>query len=356
LAERKEIEVVAAVRSDPAITQAEIVALVRGEGTRAHTAALRAGGGLTLKQAFDRCLKSPTVWGRIKAYGEYVRNCKALEDAMGANKQLASVSPQDIKDYTNAMLAKGAAPATINRHLACLRRMFNVALGADDNAWPDAPKVFPKVKQLKERGARQYFMSPDDEARIFNAVLAMDDVRPGVQGGPPRKRDAYRYHALFMVLVESGLRLNEALGLLREEAVMPRGSKIGMFELFRPEVLKTGRVRSVPMTEKCRQVLEGCMEIKGGPFADLTDRRAQDIWTRAKKAAGITHRDAVIHCLRHTCASRLLESGQDLKVVQEWLGHSSIETTAGYAHLATSMLTRAASGLTRLRSEATAEA
>jgi site-specific recombinase XerD len=110
------------------------------------------------------------------------------------------------------------------------------------------------------------------------------------------------------------------------------------------------------VTEKCRQIIESCRGIHGGPFADLNDRRAQDIFTRAKKKAGIKHKDAVIHSLRHTCASRLLKSGINLAVVQKWFGHSTIVTTQGYLHLDTSQLTDAASGLTRLRDEAATEA
>ena len=44
--------------------------------------------------------------------------------------------------------------------------------------------------------------------------------------------------------------------------------------------------------------------------------------------------DFVPHCLRHTCASRLVQKGVHLQVVQQWLGHRAIQTTLRYAHLA----------------------
>jgi integrase len=122
-----------------------------------------------------------------------------------------------------------------------------------------------------------------------------------------------------------------------------------MIELFRPEVLKTGKPRSVPMTPTCRKVFEECKKVPGGPFADLNKRRAQELWTRAKKKAGIKHRDCVVHCLRHTCASRLLRAGVDIKVVKEWLGHSDLKTTDIYTHLETRQLSAAASALSKLR-------
>jgi len=51
----------------------------------------------------------------------------------------------------------------------------------------------------------------------------------------------------------------------------------------------------------------------------------------------------VLHALRHTCATRLVNKGVDLYVVKEWLGYSSIQVTERYAHLAPSKLVHAAS-------------
>lgn len=52
-----------------------------------------------------------------------------------------------------------------------------------------------------------------------------------------------------------------------------------------------------------------------------------------------------MHALRHTCASRLVNKGIDLYVVKEWLGHSSIQVTEKYAHLAPHKLSHAATVL-----------
>ena len=56
-------------------------------------------------------------------------------------------------------------------------------------------------------------------------------------------------------------------------------------------------------------------------------------------------KEFVIHALRHTCASRLVNKGIDLYVVKEWLGHSSIQVTEKYAHLSPKKLAHAAYAL-----------
>ncbi len=51
--------------------------------------------------------------------------------------------------------------------------------------------------------------------------------------------------------------------------------------------------------------------------------------------------DGVAHALRHTCASRLVQRGVGLKVVQQWMGHKRIEVTLRYAHLSPTSLLEA---------------
>ena len=74
------------------------------------------------------------------------------------------------------------------------------------------------------------------------------------------------------------------------------------------------------------------------PGAHLTD--LQPPWQRIRKRAGIE--DVRIHDLRHTFASVAVANGQGLPMIGKLLGHSQVQTTARYAHLAADPVKHAA--------------
>jgi integrase len=76
-----------------------------------------------------------------------------------------------------------------------------------------------------------------------------------------------------------------------------------------------------------------------GPFTKLSQAQFRSIWNDAKAEVGLGADDQVVpHILRHTCASRLVQGGIDIRRVQMWLGHQTLTMTMRYAHLATNDL------------------
>jgi len=64
----------------------------------------------------------------------------------------------------------------------------------------------------------------------------------------------------------------------------------------------------------------------------ITNRSVQAAFYRALERSGI-HKRASVHSLRHSWATHVLEAGVNLRLIQVWLGHSSLVTTSVYTHL-----------------------
>lgn len=225
-------------------------------------------------------------------------------------------------------------------------------------AFPNEVPIPLKFKYLQENSARTFVFSYEQEDRPFTELLKLDSAPPPKQGGKGRKKDAHRHHKLFVVLVECGMRLSEALNIRWSDLMLPNLRKAdpegeieyGLIRLWRAAELKTGRIRTIPITKAWRAALDACLGIPAGPFTDLNKFRASHVWLDAKAKAEIDDGDCVIHSLRHTWATRLLTAFGDIKLVQEWLGHTALVTTSAmYAHVQTSQMVRAAGAINRLR-------
>lgn len=83
------------------------------------------------------------------------------------------------------------------------------------------------------------------------------------------------------------------------------------------------------------------------PGRHLHERSVQKVFQRARDKAGI-HKPATVHTLRHSFATHLLESGTDLRYIQELLGHASSRTTEIYTRVSRRDLARIRSPLDTL--------
>ena len=125
---------------------------------------------------------------------------------------------------------------------------------------------------------------------------------------------------LLIVLVDTGMRLSEALRIDPSKDV-----DSGYIRVWEN---KADHPRSIPMTSRVAQLLS-----EHGGFT-LGKDEVERLWSKARKDVGLDHdKEFVLHALRHTTASRLVAAGQDLRRVQEFMGHKSIQTTLRYAHL-----------------------
>jgi integrase/recombinase XerD len=193
-------------------------------------------------------------------------------------------------------------------------------------------------------------LRPKPEKKL-PAVLSIDEVRQ-VLGCVRRPH----YRACLNTIYVCGLRVSEGARL-----------RVGEIDSSRMQLHinqgKGNKDRRVPLTEHTLEELRTFWATHHNPiwlFPALLHRKIDPLATthmtkrsieRAFKAAlrdsGIT-KEATVHTLRHSWATHLLEVGVSLRLIQIWLGHGSIRSTAKYTHLTRTLETGAADHLNNL--------
>jgi integrase/recombinase XerC len=246
-------------------------------------------------------------------------------------KQLAKITPQDVRAFMAGRRASGIGGRSLMRNLAGARSFarFLERNGKGKVAALAAVRA-PKIgKSL-----------PKPLAAAAAKRMTETDLRAGEEREPwIFARDA----AALALLYGSGLRISEALGLKREDVPAPgAGDAITVLG-------KGSKSRMVPVL---RQVLELIAEYislcpfdlpPNGPLfvgargGTLSPRILQLTMARLRGGLGLPD-SATPHALRHSFATHLLARGGDLRAIQELLGHASLSTTQIYTEVDTARL------------------
>lgn len=200
-------------------------------------------------------------------------------------------------DMRDSMLSEGYSPQTINRRLAVVRRILNMAY--KEWEWIDRP-LGDKVKLLSEKGyARELYLSKD-EVRALVDLIEDENIRN-----------------LVLVAAFTGLRQGELRGLTRDNWQPPYiilGSKT-----------KSKKPRTIPVITELHEVMDAVN------FA-VSEWEIRKHFEAARDA--MKRPDIRFHDLRHTFASWLAADPKiPLTLIRDILGHSSLIVTDKYAHL-----------------------
>ena len=217
-------------------------------------------------------------------------------------------------------------PAMANLVVDTLSHMYALAAG-----WGLVPEGTDPCRSVAKYPARrrERFLTDAEFDRLGRA-LAEAEARGGAS---PAAVAAIR------LLMLTGCRKNEILTLRREDVDLDAGA-------LRLADAKTGP-RTAPLSAVAAEVLAGLPRGPGDnpwvfpgrkPGARLRD--VDGAWRTVRARAGLD--DVRLHDLRHSYASRALALGESLPVIRRLLGHSRIETTARYAHLARESVREAA--------------
>jgi integrase/recombinase XerC len=234
------------------------------------------------------------------------------------------IDPLLIRGYM-AFLHKKNSRATISRKLSALRSFCRFLISMEmvkDN--PAEHILTPKQKR-----AVPHYLTVDDMFRLLDSIDT-----DSVAGS--------RNRAMLETLYSTGIRVSELTGLnlvdvdfdqqlLRirgkgaRERIVPVGRKaLGAIKAYRDELMKKSTADRRPNPEDAL-----FLNLRN---KRLTTRSVARILDQVAKSCGLMV-PVSPHALRHSFATHLLDSGADLRAVQELLGHKSLSTTQKYTHV-----------------------
>jgi integrase len=241
----------------------------------------------------------------------------------------------------------GTAPATINRDVLMLKAALNKAV--EWKLMESNPVA--SVKPLKGANQKRVrYLSPDEEKRLFKTLKDREEeIRSKRQSAntwrsernlgclPEIPKNQFADHLLPMVLISihTGLRFGELTSLTWNDVLLTDLPYLTVQAAYS----KSHKTRHVPLNETGTNALKKWRyqsnDVTGLVFPSPTGGKLGSVktaWLKALKKAKIS--DFKWHDLRHHFASKLVMAGVDLNTVRELLGHSSIDMTLRYAHLA----------------------
>ena len=219
------------------------------------------------------------------------------------------------KDIANLHYRHRDTPIQANRMLSVLSKMFNLA-----ELWglrPDGTNPCRHVPKYKENKLERYLTQAEIQhlGQILKRCEDDGSETPHVV-------------AAFRLLLLTGCRLGE-IQTAKWDYVTERGLEL-------PDS-KVGK-RCIPLPAAALTVLNDLPRTAGNPFiieGKLPDTHITDMqrpWRRIRELAGLE--DVRIHDLRHTYASIAVSGGMPIQMVGRLLGHTQLQTTLRYAHLA----------------------
>lgn len=260
--------------------------------------------GWTLKDAGDRTYA--LHWRDSRSEEKMVFNMNRAFDFFGTKRPVREITTEQVDEYILHLKNRNLSNATINRHLAALSKMLTVSLEYDQI------DKKPKFRRLQETKWRLRWLTEDEVKRLLQTCedLGYDDI----------------YDAI-AVSVDTGIRSGE-LQQLKTDSVRDGGLLVDG---------KNHDWRSIPLTKRASVILarrasaSHCLVSKP-QFLFPRGAWWRSGWERVRGLTGLGE-DVVWHTLRHTFASRLVQKGVPLQVVQGLMGHRTIQTTLRYAKI-----------------------
>lgn len=247
----------------------------------------------------------------------YRSDLEQLAEYLG-DRDLAGIGHQYLRQFLGHLIAGKTKRSSLARKLSAVRAFFKY-LEREGIVTVNPARLIATPKQDKRLPA---VLTVDDALRLMNAPegSAVTDLRD---------------RAVLETLYSTGIRASELIGINFEDInrndhlIRIRG--------------KGRKERIVPVGNKALNAIDaysarkndkdkGTSVFTGPSGKRLTARTVQRILGNYRKKLGLSQK-ASPHTLRHSFATHLLESGADLRAIQELLGHASLSTTQRYTHV-----------------------
>jgi integrase len=234
-----------------------------------------------------------------KARDAYDLAMRLFLDSTGETSLIGRITEDNIRIFKSVCLARGCRKTTVNNYLRHLRTIFNKAL-----AWGYITQT-PKL---------DFYRIPKNQPRTLTKTEQKALLSKARETDPEMAR-------IIVFALWTGCRRAEIAGLQWQHIQNNMAKIIG----------KGGKERTIPLLPRAIKAIGTPRDI--GPvfvqYADLS--KYTKAFKSIARSAGI--HGIHFHNLRHTAATQMIESGIEIRYVQEMLGHSSVTTTEIYTKI-----------------------
>lgn len=252
----------------------------------------------------------------IRAYSV---DLEEFKDFIGQNygvEDVKAIGRKHIRDFIGSLSRYGYDSSSIARKFSCLKSFFK----------------FLEMKKMIDRNP-SFGLSYPKKGRKLPSFLTKQAAEKLMELISPTDEFSARDRAILELLYGTGIRASELHGLNRDDIdffnetikVKGKGGKERILSL--PSKAKESLLDYLKRRKEKNEAL--FLNKNGGRLSQRSLQRIVGKYIR--KVADLTRMSP--HTLRHTFATHLLDSGCDLRTVQELLGHSSIATTQVYTHI-----------------------